>query len=71
MKCQVQLSSSRELLLLTKIIEGAAHLAVVKTISGQAATAEILCTDDQWPEVQHLLQALQDMRTVAILSIIQ
>lgn len=68
MRQRIQLASSKELAFLTKIIEGAGHLATVKTISGQEALAEILCSAEQWPEIERLLSALQKEGDVTILS---
>ncbi len=69
MKKRLHLASSKELTFLTKIVEGAGHLATIQTISGQDALADIHCTAKQWPEVEELLYALQKKGAVTILSI--
>ena len=69
MKRRIQVATSKELAYLTKIIEGAGHLATIKTLSGQEAMAEVLCTEEQWLDVEMLLFALQSREDVTILSI--
>ena len=69
MTIRVQLASSKELNLLTKILEGAGHLATGKILDGRQAVAEVLCTADQSSAVKGLLQELQNAQTVTILSI--
>ena len=69
MTIRVQLASSKELTLLSKILEGAGHLATVKIIDGRQAMAEVLCTAAQGPTVRSLLQELQNAQSVTILSI--
>ncbi len=68
MKIRVQFASSQELVYATKIIEGAGHLAVVKTLDGRQGVAEVLCTVDQASEVKQLLQALHAAQSVTLLS---
>ena len=69
MRRRLQLASSKEVTFLTKIVEGAGHLAAVQTISGQEALADMHCTAEQWPEVEALLETLQKRGAVTILSI--
>lgn len=69
MKRRLKLASGKELSFLTKIVEGAGHVAVIQTINGQEGLADVLCTPEQWAEVEELLQTLQKRGAITILSI--